>query len=96
MRLYMLNELIDNAISLHKMIIYQNIMIIRKPRKFKYYTAKKRMLINELLFVMDMIDSDIADDSKMNELNELSKSLNILEHDVIDIMGESSNLEYIK
>lgn len=96
-----IDEIIQEAISLHKMLVFQNMQIMKKPRKIKFYNAKKKALISELMDVMDFINQE-GDEKKsespaMKELNRISKLLNILENQVLDMVETNLNvLEYIK
>lgn len=87
---------VEKAVQMHKMIIHQNMMILRNKRKIRFYTTKKTLLMDELMTIMGSV-SDNEDDDLMQELSRLSIAMNIMEDEILKLITvNDAVIEYLK
>lgn len=88
---------VEKAVQMHKMIIHQNMMILRNKRKIRFYTTKKTLLIDELMTLMESVSDDDDDMSTMQELSRLSIAMNMMEDEILKLITDNSEvIEYLK
>jgi hypothetical protein len=87
---------VEQAVQMHKMIIHQNMMILKNKRKIRFYTTKKTLLMDELMEVMQSV-SDHEDDGIMAELSKLSIAMNLMEDEILKLITVNDTVvEYLK